>query len=831
MEPREARHAKITRPQLPAVYSRRRLFRLLQEHLKQASLWVEGPAGAGKSTLINSYLDTNRVPCLWYHFDERDAEIGNFFHYLAEAARVVTRGQGPPLPPLTPEYQHDIPAFTRNFFERFYGGLHDACAAQASDGAGGVCAIVFDDCHLVAPDSPLYDVLRLALSELIGGLRLILLSRRSLPPALIPARAGRRLAVIGWDDLRLSAEESRGIARCLSKGRLTRTQCERLHERAQGWVAGLILLLEPWREQWQERGGGRNVQVSEGAQEWHGTSTTLIEDYFTHSLFNDLAEERQAFLCKSALLPFMDAHMVARLTGCRDAGRILEELHRDHLFVELRHGDTRIYRYHALFREFLLMQGERYLPATALQRLRRQAGALLEEAGYTEEAAELFQLARDWGSLKRLILAEAQELFQQGRDRQLASWLESLPERQRQADPWLQYWMGYCRLSREPHRARESFEAAYEQFERHADHEGQLLTWAAVVESGFAVWNFHFLDHWLQRLPPSLDEEAVSSEPGLAARFTSAMFAALTFREPWRERIAIWAERLEQWIRSSPDPALKLQMGLFLIPYCSWTGELKRMNTLLGIVRPFALQELGPMAQLQYGVCEAYCAWFMSDGDRALEAVERGLATGEASGVHILDALLCSQGVYAALSEGDLTRGQGYLDRMRAACRESHWTNAAHYYHLAGWLAAMHGDREQAIRQLRTSLALAEQDGTVFPVACNHVELAGLLLESGAWQEAAEHLAVAQDTGDRMHSLTMEIKCALVQARLAFRHDREEDACRALRRALGTARAQGFMNLPWWYPPAMAEVCVKAMEYDIEPDYVRELVCKRHLVP
>ena len=49
--------------------------------------WVAGPPGAGKTTLVASYLDTHKIPCLWYQVDGVDADIATFFYYMGMAAK------------------------------------------------------------------------------------------------------------------------------------------------------------------------------------------------------------------------------------------------------------------------------------------------------------------------------------------------------------------------------------------------------------------------------------------------------------------------------------------------------------------------------------------------------------------------------------------------------------------------------------------------------------------------------------------------------------------------------------------------------------------------
>ena len=101
--------AKLSRPRMNGVYPRGRLFDTLSAAGANAAVWIHGPAGSGKTTAVNSYLESRRLPCLWYTLDEGDADIASFFYYLRRAAKAYCR-QGADLPP--PLRQ------TRNFARR-----------------------------------------------------------------------------------------------------------------------------------------------------------------------------------------------------------------------------------------------------------------------------------------------------------------------------------------------------------------------------------------------------------------------------------------------------------------------------------------------------------------------------------------------------------------------------------------------------------------------------------------------------------------------------------------------------------------------------------------
>jgi len=83
--------AKITKPNLSHVLPRERLFSLLDEGRRFPVTWVSGPGGSGKTTLIASWIDAKKLPCLWYHLDEDDSDIATFFYYLGLAKLKVWR--------------------------------------------------------------------------------------------------------------------------------------------------------------------------------------------------------------------------------------------------------------------------------------------------------------------------------------------------------------------------------------------------------------------------------------------------------------------------------------------------------------------------------------------------------------------------------------------------------------------------------------------------------------------------------------------------------------------------------------------------------------------
>lgn len=807
--------AKISAPVLGPVLRRSRVFRLVDRARVRPLLWVTGPPGAGKTTLVASYLEARRLRKLWYQVDGADADLAGFFYHLGLAAAHAAPRVRRPLPLLTPEYLGDPTTFARAYFRELYRRLRPPFA------------LVLDDYHEVGADAPLHDALREGLAELPRGGRAVVLSRGLPPPAFARMRARGLLATVGWDALRFSLEEWREAARLGRARWIGSTTLRELHARMDGWISGLVLAAEGAEG---ETGGEPRTAPRfevDGA-------TGAVFDYFAQEVLRSIDDPLQAVLLQSAVLLRMTSAMAERLTGSNEAGRLLAELSRRNYFVQRQGGPEPAYRYHPLFREFLLAQARRRFTPAQRRAVNQHAATLLAQNGEIEPAVELFVEAGDVEGLSRLLLEQAPTLMAQGRSTQLERWLSGLPGPLLEATPWLQYWLGACHLPVRPDQSRGHFEAAYRGFERTGDVPGLFLAWSGVVDSILYHWgDCTRLDGWIAGLDELMRRHPAFPSPEVELRVATSMAAALLFRQPHHDALRGWADRSMQCALASGDSSQRMLTGHYAALHRFWMGDQPGAATLLEVLRSAggAARGASPLGRIMWHSLDAIRLWHRAETEACLETVARGLAISAKTGLRIWDFQLEAQGVFGTLSAGDLATTRRGLERMATILSTSRSLDVSLYHYLSAWEAILAGDAPRACEQAEHALGLVIEMGTPFPEGLNRLSMAQALHEAGQTDLARDHLRHGRAIADRMRSAQLQFMASVTDAHFALAGGDEPSALAALRRVTALGRLHGIINAPWWRPRVMARLCQRALEAGIEVDYVQDLIRRRGLVP
>ena len=801
--------AKLTRPKLFSVVARDRLFRRLDEERRSRSVvWIAGPPGAGKTALTASYLEGRKLPAIWYQVDGGDTDPATFFHYLALAGRTAAGRKRLRLPALTPEFASDLPGFTRRFFRELFTSLRTSTT------------LVLDNYQEVISESTFHSVIQGAVAELPAGINLIVISHIPPPPQYARALANNLIGQISWDELRLTLEETTAIAYAV-QGPMDKTLLHSLLNQTDGWVAGLILMLDRFKV---------TGLVYHSSQ---SESMESVFSYFAGQMFDQATVELREFLMRTAILPRMTVSMAMEISANPRARELLDDLYRRRLFTDRRAGHEIYYQYHGLFREFLLDRARHCLSVSQLREIRRLGADLAAQNGQTEAAATLLAEAEEWVELTRLICDHATALITQGRHQALQGLIAMCPLAVVQGAPWLLYWQGLSRMNLDPQAAKTDLELAYPGFQAESDSAGLILTCSAIMETYFyAEAEMTPVLGWAERLQQLLARNngfpSIQIEAKVLGSLQGLMYAA-----PHHPLLIVLEKRAEDFLRSSADPLSRIGVAYAFLQLILWRGDFRKVRRIMTEINPLlAAGPIPPIVLVLWRMTEGNYAWNTASHLLAEEKFREGLHIAQEAEMPLLDCMLHGLSAYAALVAGDSGAAQVFLDKLEASNNLQRKHAVSQICFLRAGIALLQNDLASALGHASNALELHEALGRPFTIAANRIGLAQILIESGDVEKARCHLEKAIHYARTMNSSLLEHQSLLVEAYSWMKQGEEHKALTPLREGLRIARENDYLVLdPWWRPHVMVRLLSQALQSEIEVVYVKSVIRRRNITP
>jgi LuxR family maltose regulon positive regulatory protein len=797
--------AKLARPLQSGVVARNRAFQILDG--AQPVAWITGPPGAGKTTLVASFLETRKLRSLWYQIDEGDGDVATLFYYLRQAAVRAAPRKRWRLPLLTSEYLAGVDTFARRWFEELFDGLPNPSA------------LVFDNYQDAPAESQLHEVLRAAFESMPRGDRAIVISRGEAGPAFARLRAGGNIGFLGPQTLRLTAGETRAIAQLKTGRRVSAKQTRALHEATDGWAAGVVLMLE------HDAAAGIAIPRQHPPQ--------AIFDYFATEILLRSDRETQQVVLETALLPKVTGAQAEAITGLPRAGEILAGLARQGYFTDAYSDPEPAYQFHPLFREFLLSRRIDTISEERRDDIQRTAVALLEHAGHVEDAALLLGKARDWDGLARLVAIHAPLLLRQGRISTVHRWLQALPAETLDTSPWLLFWLAACQLGHDPEESLKHATCAFDRFRSAGDRAGMLSAWSMAVDAIFYGWgDLTRLDSWIAILESLLAERGDFPSPQIDSQVTASMFTALVWRQMGHRDIVTWAERAEAAFHANVDIGLRARIGQALANYFVWLGDLRRAETITNALANYVSEDAAPnLPRLWLFVIESTMAWIRADPERCRRIASKGLAVARNAGVAVIDDHLEMCSVFGALIAGDVAEAAKTLEIIRRGLGECKYVALMGYHNLASWASMLAGNLADAHNHAETALEFAIRCGGLFSISICRSALAQTLFERGERDGARAQLTESTRLAIEIRSRPAECCALLADAYFSLCEGAEAHSLAPLRRALQLFREHGLLAVAWWRPKMVARLCAKALEAGIEVECARRLIKAHDLVP
>jgi len=380
-------------------------------------IFVHGPAGFGKTTVMTQLLARYRergVATAWLSLDGGDNDVSRF---LAGFAAAVEGMQGAPaVPARQPMRNAELASWIMDRFT----------AVNKPQ------AMFFDDFETL--NNPVViSLIARGIEAMPPDSRVVVGSRTVPDIGLARLRAHGTLTEIDTGNLRFTTREADDFLVGRRGIKLNAEQLTRLHRSTEGWVTALwlaSLALE------------RHSDIDKFLSSFSG-SNAAIAAYLAEDVLAALPETLREFILRCSVMEELDPTLCNAICGRTDSADLLRELERHHLFIQPVDEQREVYRFHGLFRDFLLNQLRRHR-ASELPALHLAASRVYLDAGRPIPAIRHALKSDNSATALTLLNTHVDKLLAQGRLRLISEWLGQLPKADLDRHPRLRTIYAWC---------------------------------------------------------------------------------------------------------------------------------------------------------------------------------------------------------------------------------------------------------------------------------------------------------------------------------------------------------------------------------------------------
>lgn len=398
--------SKLSPPLLRHVLDRPRLMRQSVLDEKSGLINICAGAGFGKTTLMAQIALAFTGNYVWYQIDHLDRDPAVFLRHLV-AGIANTCGLD--------DSRAQARLSESTDFTQESASVIALIMEELRESSNTPLLICLDDLHVldgVGYIQPFFDYLTQYFAD---GVSVIIASRSERDVNFGRLRSQGAVCELSECDLQFSYEELLDLMSSWNLDSTTAT-VEQVHKTTEGWAAGVVLTESYLRK-------GHDVPELFA----HRRMQQDLYEYLAEEVLQSQSEEMRDFLMNAALVDPIDPAICRNALETPHSSRMLDLIERDNLFTtRLENSDS--FRFHPLFREFLLERFRIEYGTETINHARVKYAEAFIQAGSERQAVEQLLLADRQKEAVALMEQIGEHMLDQAEYETLERWIESLDD-------------------------------------------------------------------------------------------------------------------------------------------------------------------------------------------------------------------------------------------------------------------------------------------------------------------------------------------------------------------------------------------------------------------
>jgi LuxR family maltose regulon positive regulatory protein len=276
--------SKLQTPQIKTkILYRKRLIDLLSKNLGKQVILLCAGAGYGKTTLLSQFLSETKIPSVYYHLENEDAEPVVFFSYLVAGIRRIK-----------PEFGKKIENLSHffNYPERYLEIIVGTFINEIMANIKKDLYIILEDYHLLKQSAQINKILIYLLDHLPSCLHFIITSRTLPAISLSRLRTRDEILELKNQHLRFTKDEIMHLFKEMYSISLEEKELEWIEEHSEGWPTSLRLMIQSSDYLEGIKSSGYVRRVLDGYYQ----SQSNLFNYFAQEIYNQESKKIRHFL-------------------------------------------------------------------------------------------------------------------------------------------------------------------------------------------------------------------------------------------------------------------------------------------------------------------------------------------------------------------------------------------------------------------------------------------------------------------------------------------------------------------------------------------------------